>query len=85
MLAKAVAARGSYVPGDAIAHVYVALGAHEDAIRELERAANERSSSLHFVGIAPEFAPLRSDKRFVSIVERIGLDPKKVFAINPPS
>jgi adenylate cyclase len=82
MLAKAVAARGNYTPGDAVAHVYVALGAHEDAIRELERAANERSSSLHFVGIAPEFAPLRPDKRFVSIVERIGLDPKKVFAIN---
>jgi adenylate cyclase len=85
MLANAVAARGNYTPGDAVAHVYVALGAHEDAIRELERAANERSSSLHFIGIAPEFAPLRPDKRFVSIVERIGLDPKKVFAINAPS
>ena len=83
LLRKAVAARGPYTPGDAVAHVYVALGAREDAIRELERAADERSSSLHFVGIAPEFAPLRSDKRFVSIVERIGLDPKKVFAINP--
>ena len=82
MLAKAVAARGAYTPGDAVAHVYVSLGAHEDAIRELERAANERSSSLHFIGIAPEFAPLRPDKRFVSIVERIGLEPKKVFAIN---
>ena len=84
LLAKAVAARGKYTPGDAIAHVYVALGAHEDAIRELERAATERSSSLHFIGIAPEFAPLRPDKRFVSIVERIGLDPEKVFAVNPP-
>ena len=82
MLAKAIAARGAYTPGDAVAHVYVSLGAHDDAIRELERAANERSSSLHFVGIAPEFAPLRPDKRFVSIVERIGLEPKKVFAIN---
>jgi TolB-like protein len=82
ILAKAIAARGSYTPGDATAHVYVALGAYEDAIRELERAADERSSSLHFVGIAPEFAPLRSDKRFVSIVERIGLESEKVFAIN---
>ena len=82
MLAKAIAARGDYTPGDAVAHVYVTLGAHEDAIRELERAANEHSSSLHWIGIAPEFAPLRPDKRFVSIVERIGLDPKKVFAIN---
>ena len=82
MLAKAIAARGNYTPGDAVAHVYVALGAHDDAIKELERAAEEHSSSLHFIGIAPEFAPLRPDERFVSIVKRIGLDPEKVFAIN---
>jgi adenylate cyclase len=80
VLAKVVAARSNYTPGDAIAHVYVALGAHDDAIRELERACDERSSSLHFIGIAPEFAPLRPDKRFVNIVRRIGLEPEKVFA-----
>ena len=79
---KAVcASRGSYTPGDAIAHVHVVLNEHEDAMRELQRAYEEHSSSLHFIGIAPEFAPLRSDKRFVSIVERIGLEPQKVFAI----
>ena len=50
-------------------------------LRELQRACEEHSSSLHFIGIAPEFVPLRSDKRFVSIVERIGLVPQKVFAI----
>jgi hypothetical protein len=32
------------------------------------------------VGIAPEFAPLRSDKRFLSILQKIGLDPEKVLA-----
>jgi len=58
----------------------VALGANDDAIRELERACDERSSALHFVGIAPEFAPLRSDKRFLSISNKIGLDPARVFA-----
>jgi serine/threonine-protein kinase len=79
---KAVcASRGSYTPGDAIAHVHVVLQENEDAIRELQRAYEEHSSSLHFIGIAPEFAPLRSDKRFVSIVKEIGLDPQKVFAI----
>ncbi len=79
---KAVcASRGSYTPGDAIAHVHVVLQENEDAIRELQRAYEEHSSSLHFIGIAPEFAPLRSDKRFVSIVERIGLKPQKVFAV----
>ena len=79
---KAVcASRGSYTPGDAIAHVHVVLEEYEDAMRELARAYDEHSSSLHFIGIAPEFAPLRSDKRFVSIVERIGLEPQKVFAV----
>jgi TolB-like protein/tetratricopeptide (TPR) repeat protein len=80
VLAKAIASRGSYTPGDATAHVHVALGEYEDAIRELERACTERSSSLHFIGIAPEFAPLRPDKRFISILEKIGLEPEKVFA-----
>jgi TolB-like protein len=79
-LEAAVATRGSYTPGDAIAHVHVALQAHDDAIRELERAYEERSSSLHFIGIAPEFFPLRSDKRFLSIMQKIGLEPEKVFA-----
>src|SRR5262245_24649250 len=74
--------RGGYTPGDAIAHVHVVLNEHEDAMRELQRAYEEHSSSLHFIGIAPEFAPLRSDERFVSIVEKIGLNPRKVFAIN---
>jgi len=83
ILDKAVATRASYTPGDAIAHVHVALHAHDDAIRELERACVERSSSLHFVGIAPEFVPLRSDERFLSIVRRIGLEPEKVFAAAP--
>jgi TolB-like protein/tetratricopeptide (TPR) repeat protein len=80
VLAKTIASRRSYTPGDAIAHVNVLLGAHDDAIRELEGACDERSSSLHFVGIAPEFAPLRSDKRFLSILNKIGLEPEKVFA-----
>jgi TolB-like protein/Tfp pilus assembly protein PilF len=83
-LATAVAKR-RYTAGDAIAHVYVALGAHDDAIRELERACDERSSSLHMVGIAPEFAPLRSDKRFLSILQKIGLEPNKVFAATTAS
>jgi tetratricopeptide (TPR) repeat protein len=81
ILKNARASRGSYTPGDAIAQGHVVLQEHEDAIRELERAYEEHSSSLHFIGIAPEFAPLRLDKRFVSIVERIGLEPQKVFAI----
>ena len=78
ILKAACASRGSYNPGDAIAHVHVVLGEHEDAIRELQRAYEEHSSSLHFIGIAPEFAALRPDKRFISIVRQTGLEPEKV-------
>ena len=84
ILKAACASRGSYTPGDAIAHVHVLLQEHDDAIRELQRAYEEHSSSLHFIGIAPEFAPLREDKRFVSIVRKIGLEPQKVFAVTGP-
>ncbi len=79
---EAAIAGWGYRPGDAIAHVHVALGAHDDAIRELERACEQRSSSLHGVGIAPEFVPLRSDKRFLSILRQIGLDPDRVFTVS---
>jgi TolB-like protein len=81
---NAAVAGWGYRPGDAIAHVHVTLGAHDDAIRELERACEQRSSSLHGVGIAPEFVPLRSDKRFRAILQRIGLEPEKVFAATAP-
>jgi TolB-like protein/Tfp pilus assembly protein PilF len=73
-------ANRTYTAGDVPAHVYVALGAHDDAIRELTKACEEHSSSLHMVGLAPEFVPLRSDKRFVSILKKIGIEPEKVFA-----
>jgi TolB-like protein len=81
ILEAACASRGNYTPGDAIAHVRVVLQEQEEAIRELERAYEEHSSSLHFIGIAPEFAPLRPDKRFVSIVKKTGLEPEKVFSV----
>jgi adenylate cyclase len=79
----AATANRRYTSGDTIAHVYVALGEHDAVIRELERAAEDRSSSLHLIGIAPEFAPLRGDARFVEILKRIGLEPEKVFASTP--
>jgi serine/threonine-protein kinase len=82
-LEGAVAGWG-YRPGDGTAHVHVALGEYDHAIRELELACEQRSSSLHGVGIAPEFVPLRPDKRFRAILRRIGLEPEKVFAATAP-
>ena len=82
-LNTAVAGWG-YRPGDGAAHVHVLLGAHDEAIRDLELACEQRSSSLHSVGIAPEFVQLRSDKRFRSILQKIGLEPQKIFAATAP-
>ena len=83
ILNTVIASRGDYTPGDAIAQVYLALGENDTAISELERACDERSSALHLVGVAPDFAPLRPDPRFVAIVRKIGLDPENVFAASP--
>ena len=80
---KAALANRAYSAGDIPALVHVALGAKDEAIRDLERACEEHSSSLHLAGIAPEFAPLRSDKRFLFILKEIGLEPEKVFAVTP--
>jgi tetratricopeptide (TPR) repeat protein len=78
---EAATANRSYTAGDVPALVHVALGAYEEAIHDLQRACDEHSSSLHLAGIAPEFAPLRSDKRFLSILKKVGLEPEKVFAV----
>jgi adenylate cyclase len=77
----AALANRAYSAGDIPALVHVALGENDEAIHDLERACEEHSSSLHLAGIAPEFAPLRSDKRFLSILRKIGLEPERVFAV----
>ena len=82
-LLNAITSKRRYTPGDAIAHVYVALGEYDEAIQYLEQACEQRSSGLHTVGLATELTPLRSDERFLSILQRIGLEPEKVFAAAP--
>ena len=56
ILKAACASRGSYTPGDAIAHVHVVLKNTRTRCANWQRAYEEHSSSLHFIGIAPEFA-----------------------------
>src|SRR5438094_8265376 len=64
---NAAIAGWGYRPGDAIAHVHVTLGAHDEAIRDLERACEQRSSSLHGVGIAPALVAINYDSLVGSI------------------
>ena len=82
---EAATSGGAYTAGDVTAHVHVTLGEHEDAIRELQRACDEHSSSLHLVGIAPEFVPLAfGSKVYRPILEKIGVDPEKAFSRQQP-
>jgi serine/threonine-protein kinase len=55
------------------ARVYAAMGDKERAFELLERAFEARSPSLAFMKVDPRLDPLRSDKRFESLLRRLGL------------
>ncbi len=57
----------------AIALVLAALGEHERAFVELQRAYDEGDSHLVELGVFPVFDPLRTDPRFLRLLQRIGL------------
>ncbi len=59
----------------ALALVYVRLGDYDRALELLEEAFELRNTHLHDLNIDPEFAPLRPDPRFTSLVRRVGLEP----------
>jgi serine/threonine-protein kinase len=65
------AAAGHYVPSYWFALVHAGLGEREQALRDLERAYEERSTVLAYVLIDPRLAPLRSDPRFLALARRL--------------
>jgi tetratricopeptide (TPR) repeat protein len=56
-----------------IAQIYLGLGEHDQALTWLEKAYDERSVWLIWLGVDPKFDPLRADARFQDILRRIGL------------
>jgi serine/threonine-protein kinase len=62
-----------YVPPALLARVHASLGEVEPALEALEAARLERSFSLLFVAIDPDYEPLRPDPRFRALVEKLGL------------
>jgi eukaryotic-like serine/threonine-protein kinase len=65
--------RQRYVRADHMAMGYAALGEADQAMQWLERAHQTHSAGLIYLHLDPGFAPLRSDRRFTALVERIGL------------
>ena len=53
--------------------MHAALGDRDTAIDDLERAFDERSSWLVYVNVSPLLKPLRSEPRFIALLERLGL------------
>ena len=82
ILAQLVQAREKrYVSAPLIAAVDVALGDHDGAFRELERAYAEHSGILQWIAFLPEFRALHSDARFPDLVRRIGASQDTTLAI----
>jgi serine/threonine protein kinase/tetratricopeptide (TPR) repeat protein len=62
-----------YVAPYYVAKVYTALKDPDQAFSHLDRAADERVAQTVFVGVDPEFAPLRGDPRFEPLAKRVGV------------
>jgi len=64
-----------HVHPDLIALVYLGLGQKETAIEWLEKAYQVRARDLLEIKYDPQYAGLRTDPRFIDLIQRIGLNP----------
>jgi Tfp pilus assembly protein PilF len=62
-----------YVSPFPIAVAYTGLGDHDRAFEELEKAHAERSWAMGMLRVNPVLDPLRSDKRFTALLQRVNL------------
>src|SRR5205085_379158 len=60
-----------YVSPCELAVLYVALNQHEQAFASLERAYVERDSQLSGLRHERGFDPIRSDPRFINLMQRV--------------
>jgi DNA-binding winged helix-turn-helix (wHTH) protein/tetratricopeptide (TPR) repeat protein len=64
--------RSAHVSPYTLAALHADLGDQESALAELARALEERDSMLVSAEMDPAFDPVRSDPRFLSIIEQVG-------------
>jgi len=62
-----------YVDSGWIAYDYAALGDKDQAFYWLEKAYSEKSGSLGWIKVAKPMDSLRSDPRYIHLLERMGL------------
>ncbi|MBK5296317.1 MAG: protein kinase [Vicinamibacteria bacterium] len=66
-------AKQRYTPALSSALVYAGLGDRDRAFQWLDKAYDERSNRLAYLGREPVWQSLRSDPRFAALLARIGL------------
>jgi eukaryotic-like serine/threonine-protein kinase len=67
-------AQSRYVYAHRFAELYARLGEREQALHWLEKAYDERSARIIWIGINPIFDALRDEPRFTALLQRMGLD-----------
>ncbi len=65
--------RTTYVPPLTIAVAYVKSGDLYHALRWLELGYEARDPNMRYIGVHPNFQPLRGDPRFQELLRRMGL------------
>lgn len=63
-----------YVPPTSLAMIHAAVGNLDAAFEKMDQAAEARDTLLCYCKVMPAFDPMRSDSRFQSVLERIGLN-----------
>jgi TolB-like protein/DNA-binding winged helix-turn-helix (wHTH) protein/Flp pilus assembly protein TadD len=63
----------NYVSPFYLSEVYASLGDQDSAMNELEKAYEDRSNSIIFLRVDPEFDSLRSNPRFQTLLQRLQL------------
>jgi serine/threonine-protein kinase len=66
-------AQEHYLRCEVLAMGYAAVGDFDGAFAALEQALRSRSGGLIFVHLDPGYEPLRTDARFVRLVEQVGV------------
>ncbi len=68
-----VQAQRRYVYAHRFAELYARLDEREQALHWLEKACDERSARIIWVGVNPIFDALRNEPRFTALLQRMGL------------
>jgi len=76
--------RDEYVAPASLSYITAGLGRTDEAFEWLDRAYEERDATLNWVSIIPHLDTLRDDPRFTVLLERMGLDDRRVGSRDTP-